>query len=423
MMNRRLIMESIQAIQQVTIAIFAWLIGFPLTFFVKRDIKLTVVIGRKGPVFADNSKYFFIKANECAKIDERVIFFTDDLSIQKDINDAGAKAVLHPSVLSLQLLMQCGTLVTDMSEWFEFGAYQLMNGAKRIQIWHGAPLKRIELDLYRERLTKMPLWSRTLLILQKRLIGRYPIYDMVIATSNAFIEAAFKRCFQAKCFVASGYPRNDILLGWPSSDITSQKLLNINVDNTTLLTVKEARANKNRICLYAPTFRNDMTNPFSGLLDLSLLSEFAVGEDILVVLKLHPFMKGLYSISQYPNLLDYDPLCDVYPIMPECDILITDYSSIYFDFLLLDRPIVFFAPDLDHYTSKDRGMYFNYDTMTPGAKCYSIDELKQQLTYILNNDGEDGYADNRAKTRAFTHDFVDNQAGYRLLEKSTFDEN
>jgi len=415
-MNRRLVAESCEALQQVITAIAAWLVGFPLTFFINRDSNLTIVIGRKGPVFADNSKYFFIAANESVRPGERIVFLTNNPSIQKAINDAGAEAVLYPSIRAMALLMRCSKLVMDMSEWFELGAYQLSRGTKLIQIWHGAPLKRIELDLYRERLANMPILSRSLLKLQKLLIGRYPRYDSIVSTSKAFIESAFSRCFDAKEFMPVGYPRNDILLGWPSSNAISQKLLNINVDNIVLSTVKQAHSNKQWVCLYVPTFRNDMSDPFSGLMDLSRLSEFAVRENLCVVLKLHPFMKGLYSINHYSNLLEYDALSDVYPLMPECDILITDYSSIYFDFLLLDRPIIFYAPDLESYIAEDRGMYFDYDSMTPGAKCHDFEQLEYQLTSIIDNNGIDGYTEQRAQVRTYTHDFTDNHSGHRLID-------
>ena len=65
--------------------------------------------------------------------------------------------------------------------------------------------------------------------------------------------------------------------------------------------------------------------------------------------------------------------------MVHCDLLITDYSSIFFDFLLLDRPIVFFPYDLEQYLSQDRAMYFDYEIMTPGPKCRTYDELELQI--------------------------------------------
>lgn len=397
-------------------AICGWLIGFPLALFIKRNRNVTVVIGRKGPVFADNSKYFFIAATQYAGPDERIVFLTDNAMVRDAVVDAGAQAALHPSWQSLSLILRCGTLVVDMTDWFDFGVYPFSHGAKRVQIWHGAPLKRIELDLYRERLAKMSFGARLLLQSQKNLIGRYPVYDIVVATSQGFIEAAFKRCFTSRQFVACGYPRNDILLGWHELNAISKALIQINVDAAALDAVKNAKLSGRCVCLYVPTFRKDWADPFSGQLDLVRLSSFACRLNLLVVLKLHPFMQGRYSFDQFPNLLEYDVLGDVYPLMAECDLLITDYSSIFFDFLLLNRPIVFYAPDLETYVAEDRGMYFDYDAMTPGAKCFNYKELEQRLAMIIANQGDDGYADRRAAVTAYTHGFTDNQSGKRLVE-------
>lgn len=416
LVKRLLVKESIPAIQQFVIAGIAWLIGYPLTYLLKRKQGLTVVIGRKGHVFSDNSKYYFILATQNAKSDERVVFLTNSRPIREAILDAGGMAVLQPSWLSLWLILRCDILVTDMAEWFNYGAYQLSRGAKLIQIWHGAPLKHIELDVYRKRLSDMSLWMRPLLSLHKRFIGRYPNYDVVVATSQNFIVDAFSNSFNAKRFIPCGYPRNDILLGWPQQNSVSDALLKVNVDENAIKVVQRARENGKKICLYVPTFRKDLTDPFGGGLNLAGLSEFASLKNILIVLKQHPAMQGRNSVSQYENLVEYGALKDVYPAMIYCDILITDYSSIYFDFLLLDRPIVFFAPDLDDYLKNDRDMYFDYEKMTPGKKCYRYAELEQQLEVILNNNGEDAYSDNRAEIRNYTYDFCDNQSGRRLMQ-------
>jgi CDP-glycerol glycerophosphotransferase (TagB/SpsB family) len=414
--RKKLIKEIFIAFRQLLTAIIAWCFAYPLTCFFKRDPDLTVVIGRQGRVFADNSKYFFIAATQFGKPNHRVVFLTNNDFIHTDIIEAGGQSVLHPSWRSLQLVLACGNLVADMADWFDYGVYQLSLGARRVQIWHGAPLKLIELDLYHERLANMPTGPKLLLKLQKTMLGRFPIYDEVIATSQGFIDSAFSRCFSAHHFIASGYPRNDVLLGWPEPDSVATRLLGVNVDNHAKDAVCKACSQGIRIVLYVPTFRKGMDDPFAEDIELTRLSDFASRHNCLVVLKLHPFMQGQYKIEQYPNILEYAPLGDIYPLMAECDILITDYSSIYFDFLLLDKPIVFFATDLETYLTQDRGMYFDYALMTPGAKCDDYEQLETQLAFILSHDGDDGYADKRAEIRAFTHQFVDNQAGKRLCE-------
>ena len=411
---RRIIAAGYFAIRQTLTAALLWLFGYPLKMVIKRDTGLMVVVSSPGIAFADNSKYFFVYATELVRKGERVVMLTTCRTTQRMITEAGGESVVHPSWRSLFLLLKCGTVITDF-DWFKFGAYPLTHGAKLIQIWHGAPLKHIELDLYRKRLAGMPVLLRPLLKFQKTIIGRYPFYDVVVATSQWFITEVFQHCFKAKQFIATGYPRNDILFGWPDPGSISHRLAWINVDKQVLETVRAARTDGQKICLYVPTFRKDMAGPFEKELDLSRLSAFAKNHNLLVVLKLHPFMHGQCRFSQYPNLIKYAPLGDVYPLMVHCDLLITDYSSIFFDFLLLDRPIVFFPYDLEQYLSQDRAMYFDYDTMTPGPKCRTYDELELQIEKFFKDRYQDEYAEMRKKVRAYTHNHEDNQSHKRLF--------
>ena len=405
-------LEILQGLWQAIAAFFGWLFGFTLTRVIKRDPGLILVISRSGPAFIDNSKYFFVYASEYFKESEKVYFVTGDRSIQQQIVSAGGLSVLHPSLRSICLLLRAGKIVTD---WVLFSTKIWTHGATVVQIWHGAPLKHIELDVYKKRLSDMPASLRTMLEIQKKVIQRYPIYDIVVATSKGFITQAFQQCFYAKQFIASGYPRNDILFGVPEPGSLAHRLFLINVDKQAIDVVAEARDSGQRICLYVPTFRKNMASPFDHEIDLERFSAFAQRRNLLIVLKLHPFMHGLCKISQFSNLLDYAPLGDVYPLMALTDILITDYSSIFFDFLLLDRPILFFAYDLGHYLSQDREMYFDYDAMTPGAKCKNYDELELKLDAILKMGCKDGYSEMRMKIKSYAHDHADNQSSRRLI--------
>jgi CDP-glycerol glycerophosphotransferase (TagB/SpsB family) len=411
---RRMIAAGYFAIRQTLTAALLWLFGYPLKMVIKRDPGLMVVISAPGAAFADNSKYFFVYATELVRKGERVVMLTTSRTTQRMITAAGGESIVHPSWQSLFLLLKCGTVITDF-DWFKFGAYPLTHGAKLIQIWHGAPLKHIELDLYKKQLAGMPVWLRPILKVQKTIIGRYPFYDLVVATSQWFITEVFQHCFKAKQFIATGYPRNDILFGWPDPGSISHRLAWINVDKKVLETVRTARTDGHKICLYVPTFRKDMAGPFEKELDLSRLSAFAKKHNLLFVLKLHPFMHGQCNIGQYPNLIEYAPLGDVYPLMVHCDLLITDYSSIFFDFLLLDRPIVFFPYDLEHYLSQDRAMYFDYETMTPGPKCRTYDELELQIEKSFKDGYPDEYAEMRMNVRGYTHDHEDSQSHKRLF--------
>ncbi len=91
---------------------------------------------------------------------------------------------------------------------------------------------------------------------------------------------------------------------------------------------------------------------------------------IVIVTKLHFASKMFHNdfITDNDLLINLDESLDVYPILKESDLLITDYSSVYFDYLYLDREIVFYPYDLDYYKNDDRGLMFEYNEFTPGEK-------------------------------------------------------
>lgn len=86
----------------------------------------------------------------------------------------------------------------------------------------------------------------------------------------------------------------------------------------------------------------------------------------------------------YSNILFIKPFEDIYPLLPVSDYLITDYSSIYFDYLLLNKEIIFYPFDYTEYVNEDRKLYFDYDEITPGEKVYTFEKLLDTLS-ILNN--------------------------------------
>ena len=120
--------------------------------------------------------------------------------------------------------------------------------------------------------------------------------------------------------------------------------------------------------LYAPTFRGDSVTDATSPddLDLRLLRE-RLGDDHVVLVRLHPFVRAQAPIG--PELggfaIDVSDHPDINELMLVSDVLVTDYSSAIYEFALLGRPMVFFAPDYEAY-ERERGFYFDYRTGVPG---------------------------------------------------------
>ena len=133
-----------------------------------------------------------------------------------------------------------------------------------------------------------------------------------------------------------------------------------------------------------PTFR-DVGGDFfeSAGFDFDLLNIAMADLNGVFYIKVHP-NAGLdgFCLDHYDNIKVVPASADPYPLMPYVDVLITDYSSIYIDFLLLNKPIVFFAFDLQHYLASCRDMYFEYEEVTPGKRATCFKQLLTSLNEV-----------------------------------------
>lgn len=388
--------------------ILAWL---PL-LLLPRDPGLWLVLGREHGRYIDNAKYFHAWLQANLPAGQRVIFVGERRDELEKVARAGGQVAHYPGWHAFALMLRAGNLVFDSADAIEHGRVGLMAGARRVQLWHGAPLKEIELPLHRRRRAAMPAWLRPLLDLQKRVLGRYAPWDVLVSTSRYFTGHAFRPCLPARRIVESGYPRNDAMLGangYPAA------LVQVNVDEVAAAALAAHSAAGRRVVLYAPTFRAGAASPFDEHMDLARLSEFARRHQVLFALKLHPVMAGRYSVDDFPGVLEIGAASDVYPLLPEVDILVTDYSSIFFDFLLLDRPLIFYPYDLARYVADERRLLFSYQQMTPGPVAMSFDRLLALIAETLAGI-ENDWPGQRRRVRDLVFDHPDGQASRRLWQ-------
>ena len=120
-------------------------------------------------------------------------------------------------------------------------------------------------------------------------------------------------------------------------------------------------------------------------------------------------------MEKYDNIIMYDNSKDIQPLLKLSDVLITDYSSVYVDYLLLDRPVIFFPYDYEKYIQKDRDLLFDYDWITPGPKCYSQDELQKTLSDCILGQKDDFVA-NREEIKNLAFKYKDGNASRRIWD-------
>jgi hypothetical protein len=178
-----------------------------------------------------------------------------------------------------------------------------------------------------------------------------------------------------------------------------------------------------KVILYAPTYRE--TGPLDGYLPVPGLNVEALVEQLsrhdgLLLVRPHYYEWSAANAmverigSSRIRLADESVVPDVNDLLPVVDILITDYSSIYFDFLLLDRPMIFSCHDLEDYI-RDRGLMMDYDLNTPGPKVRTAEQFLEQLELTLR--GDDPARGLRGKLREKFHRFPDAHSAERIAQR------
>jgi len=236
-----------------------------------------------------------------------------------------------------------------------------------LETWHGTPLKKLVFD-QEEVMGASPLYKA-------QFYKQSRVWDYLIS-ANHFSTEAFKSAFLFnKEILEYGYPRNDILHSENKEEIAAKirKKLNIPEGKKTIL--------------YAPTWRDNEyygrgEYKFALKLDLRLLKK-ELGEDYIVLLRTHYFIADSLDVTGLEdfaiNVSKYDDISELYLIS---DILITDYSSVFFDFANLKRPILFYMYDLDKYRDMLRGFYLDIESEVPGPILYTSEEVLEAIKNI-----------------------------------------
>lgn len=184
-----------------------------------------------------------------------------------------------------------------------------------------------------------------------------------------------------KIVSATGFKGKVEILGMACFD-TTLKLVNDNDFKEKVLNeLNISKKNWNKqIVLYAPTFRDFDLEKEEINVPIEKLSKL---KDKLIFVRLHPLVRkkinmNLFKKSNMINVCDYSNASDLLAI---CDILITDYSSIFFQYSPLDKPIVFYPYDFEQYVQLRGGFYLNYEKDLPGPICYKEEDLFE----VINN--------------------------------------
>ncbi|HEY4151683.1 MAG TPA: CDP-glycerol glycerophosphotransferase family protein, partial [Pseudolysinimonas sp.] len=288
-----------------------------------------------------------------------------------------------------------------------------------VQLWHGIPLKRLHLDSDATlRVSFLPNHRLVRAVLARayrfagRGIGLFPVASALVAPR---IVSAFG--LAPDRVVVTGDPRDDVLLTGSRDERRSgaRELLNG--------AIGELPAGA-RVILSAPTWRDGGIDP--GAPDdatWGLIADWLEATNAVLLVRTHPLGKGDYAggpgRSDRIRLLPPEVLAEITPALPAVDALVTDYSSIAYDYSLVGGPIVFLAPDLEHY-AKRRGLYLPYRAFAGGQQVGSWPDALARLDAVAAPGSAQAVAasDHADWLRTENFDLLDGHATERVLAET-----
>lgn len=345
----------------------------------KRDSNLMLFGAWFGKKYDDNPRYLYEYVVEnCPQI--KAVWMTGDADIYRRLQEHGMPVCMCDTAEAKALAKKAMYIFTATGR-LDIGQenIQYLGGAYYINLWHGLPLKKIMYDDVYSEISK-----RNLKYYVRELLEKIPYRHYYVVSTSDMITKIYESAFRVK--------RSQILQwGQPRNDCFFREHEN----------VYRTRFGGRRIILYMPTHRNEGATPMDmeKLLDLERLNALCKENDAVFLIKKHFYHAGEPDVTQqYDCIFDItNEVTESQNLLDAAAVLITDYSSCYIDYLLLDRPVMFYNFDVENYKKNDRQLYFDYDEVTPGHKCDTYECLDTYLAQILA--GEDAFVSERERVR------------------------
>lgn len=307
----------------------------------------------KGPVVYYAEKY--VDSNVLVAFDAHQKLYQDVYLVVKD-----AQRSFHPTQVDKPwrvrwLVQRAKVLVLD-HESTDPVFNRIRTQAKVVQLWHGLPFKHLAGNKHFAHI----------------------LDEAFISSSSWFNQQIFPGMFKAKHYLDFGYPRNDALLQAPAQRCWHNAL--------PLSQLQQLRAGK-KLIVFMPTYRDNGQNEHP--IHWAELQQFLIEHNAVFVMKTHPFLAPFDELRQQEGcdrIFHYPGRFNVYPWLADADLLITDYSSVAFDFLLCNKPVLHFIYDIDQY-AKVRGQFvIAKEDFIAGSVAENFDQLLEQIALDLTSD-------------------------------------
>lgn len=338
-----------------------WLLGILLP----KNKNLIIFESFLGKQYSDNPRalYEYLKVNHP---NMNMIWSVERKALQK-FSDYDVRYVRRLSLRWLFIMNRAGYWVSNsrLPLWVPKPKRTVY-----LQTWHGTPLKKLALDMQE---VHMPGTDTE--VYKKNFVQATRKWDYLVSP-NRYSTEIFKRAFQFDHkILETGYPRNDYLVNENNSEEINRIKKKMNLPE-----------NK-KVILYAPTWRDNEYHgkgryKFDLPLDMKLMEE-ALGEEYIILFRMHYLIAENLDFSSYDGFAyDASHHEDIRELYLIADMLITDYSSVFFDYTILKRPMLFYVYDIDAYRDQLRGFYFDFEKEAPGPLVKTTASLIEAIMQI-----------------------------------------
>lgn len=337
--------------------------------FCKRDKNLWVFGEWFGNRCCDNSLYF---ANYVAENhpEIQVVWFTKE-SADTSLLASGITRMIMDTEEAAAALKKAGVIVmnqgyVDLSEKIDMHCA----GALTVNLWHGIPWKKIGLDTLSGASALRKLYGYY--------IQKSQGTDLYLATSDDLAKIFVEKFYaDPKGVILAGYPRNTIFYSASSVAACREKAVSQIKKN---LGIQDDSV---KIITYMPTFRDKTQKVFSfeELAADARLNDILERHNAVVVQRAHFVSSQRNADADKANAGKITSLDGItsQELLAATDLLITDYSSCFFDYLVLDRPIIHHLYDYEYYANQDRGLYYSKEEVACGDVSQTTDDLLDYL--------------------------------------------
>lgn len=354
-----------------------------ISYLVPKSKKIWVFGAWQGKQFSDNSKYMFEYVNSNHK-EIKAIWITKSDEVVARVRSLGYKCYKAGSLKGMWYVMRAK--VAFETEGNRDIAYYLNSKRTRvIQLWHGVAPKAMNWNKDTSVMTRA----------EKRVFNMHrESYWMTSSEQNSRTMHDLLDCIPEKMF-ATGYPRNDIFVNVKEPSELKKELDSLYPDCKKII--------------YMPTHRNFGTEG-AGFSEEDMLTLDKVMRENKIVMIFKPHFHELKNYAHleesFTNIIlaKDSKYSDVYSYIMDMDLLISDYSSIIYDFTCAKKPIVLFPYDLEKFRHTDAGLFPYFEEIPAGPFCYTWKEVSDKVVELLN---EDTWEEKREACRMMFHPFDD----------------